>query len=62
MADAVAHFLAAFKACSGYVTGAGALAAVLFLSQLIFCYRWASYPTRAEYLAALRQIPASRHI
>ena len=48
MSDAVAQFHAALGAYGGYVIGAGALAAVLLLNQVMFRHRWKSYPTLAH--------------
>jgi hypothetical protein len=52
MVDAAVHLRELVEPYSGYIIGAGALAAILLLNQMIFRHRWKSYPTLAQYLAA----------
>jgi hypothetical protein len=52
MADVMAHLLATYKACSGYILSAAVFGAVLLFNQWTFRSRWKSYPTQAEYLTA----------
>ena len=52
MADSVLDFKDILGPYTGYVVGGAGLAAVLLLNQLIYRYRWKSYPTEIQYLAA----------